>query len=159
MEADNIGPGQLISIHALLAESDGANFQTSPISSAISIHALLAESDHMPSSRLWLRIYFYPRSPCGERPRLQAQQLLSFHISIHALLAESDRRAGTALDCYSHFYPRSPCGERPEGRSPQTPIFSFLSPRSLRRATSDAPVVNHADIIFLSTLSLRRATD
>ena len=42
---------------------------------SISIHALLAESD-------WLQLFlyyqdnnFYPRSPCGERPRTQSQSL------------------------------------------------------------------------------------
>ena len=35
----------------------------------ISIHALLAESDVIFSSPFALLWYFYPRSPCGERPR------------------------------------------------------------------------------------------
>ena len=55
---------------------------------------------------------FYPRSPCGERRVHYDNYNLHCVISIHALLAESD--------CYSlrhsaqswHFYPRSPCGER-----------------------------------------------
>ena len=56
----------------------------------ISIHALLAESDP-----IWQRLrrprgYFYPRSPCGERPVLLPAGRLSWRISIHALLAESD---------------------------------------------------------------------
>ena len=56
---------------------------------------------------------FYPRSPCGERPRAfpNSQAKLQF------LSTLSLRRA----TCYSlrhstscrHFYPRSPCGERP----------------------------------------------
>ena len=80
----------------------------------ISIHALLAESDLSPRwgyfffaeflSTLSLRratysgcsarnslLYFYPRSPCGERR--PASHLSKFNTS--------------------HFYPRSPCGERP----------------------------------------------
>ena len=79
-------------------------------------------------------------------------------ISIHALLAESDldfvraqfgvegflstlslRRATGAFNqryrIYTHFYPRSPCGER-----------------------RDVPLSYSVKIIFLSTLSLRRAT-
>ena len=57
----------------------------------ISIHALLAESDHAPNHSLYLQNNFYPRSPCGERlwPGLLARPF--FIISIHALLAESDR--------------------------------------------------------------------
>ena len=57
----------LISIHALLAESDDT--LTDDVSTGgISIHALLAESD---ASQLKPPIKshdFYPRSPCGERP-------------------------------------------------------------------------------------------
>ena len=34
----------------------------------ISIHALLAESDAMPPATAPTAVYFYPRSPCGERP-------------------------------------------------------------------------------------------
>ena len=34
----------------------------------ISIHALLAESDIAQFASLKLFVYFYPRSPCGERP-------------------------------------------------------------------------------------------
>ena len=101
----------LISIHALLAESDvtvlGIQHRC-----GISIHALLAESD----------------SGYG-------QYCIRARISIHALLAESDqqtayfflagetflstlslRRATSTSDKLfmpSHyFYPRSPCGER-----------------------------------------------
>ena len=33
----------------------------------ISIHALLAESDNIPPQIVNIIIYFYPRSPCGER--------------------------------------------------------------------------------------------
>ncbi len=81
-----------ISIHALLAESDLYRLPRSR-REAISIHALLAESDATQHddavvaviflSTLSLRratssggrrrlssCYFYPRSPCGERPRL-----------------------------------------------------------------------------------------
>ena len=61
-----------------------------PLLFQISIHALLAESDP-----IWQRLrrprgYFYPRSPCGERPVLLPAGRLSWRISIHALLAESD---------------------------------------------------------------------
>ena len=56
-------------------------------------------------------------------------------ISIHALLAESDHHRGVNLLGFKDFYPRSPCGER---------LFStYLQIR---------------EVLFLSTLSLRRAT-
>ena len=101
----------------------------------ISIHALLAESDHPYTKRtcLWL-------------------------ISIHALLAESDRHSlGNSLKCFN-FYPRSPCGERlPRYRK-----------RALAQSISIHALLAESDGIygrricsgklFLSTLSLRRAT-
>ena len=124
---------------------------------AISIHALLAESDIISTilclpptkflSTLSLRratftisrclfraAYFYPRSPCGERPpimtrepaisrflsTLSLRRATRFHaadisvrrISIHALLAESDIFLFLVYLILVYFYPRSPCGER-----------------------------------------------
>ena len=79
----------------------------------ISIHALLAESDernHLFSR--WIR-YFYPRSPCGERPtKAQDRYKDTVTISIHALLAESDSLRQLQSALRRNFYPRSPCGER-----------------------------------------------
>ena len=78
-----------ISIHALLAESDLA-MAIVYSGVVISIHALLAESDRGPRRSVHGPVYFYPRSPCGERR------------------IASTPRAKSAR----HFYPRSPCGER-----------------------------------------------
>ena len=58
----------------------------------ISIHALLAESDPTrwaPTCRI---SNFYPRSPCGERHTHPITILVRVVISIHALLAESDSK-------------------------------------------------------------------
>ena len=41
--------------------------------------------------KLKLFVYFYPRSPCGERRLYKQTNGGTYHISIHALLAESDR--------------------------------------------------------------------
>ena len=123
----------------------------------ISIHALLAESDREESGQQRSRHNFYPRSPCGERPwsvnnppssyTISIHALLAesdhygwswyddFTISIHALLAESDVPVDGTLFHQTDFYPRSPCGER-------------------RRFPPDTG----AQEVFLSTLSLRRAT-
>ena len=57
----------LISIHALLAESDVGDVWACRWPD-ISIHALLAESDPRKLVRLMGMGDFYPRSPCGERP-------------------------------------------------------------------------------------------
>ena len=59
----------------------------------ISIHALLAESD-LTTVLHWYHINnFYPRSPCGERLLTEINKLATGQISIHALLAESDPTA------------------------------------------------------------------
>ena len=130
-----------ISIHALLAESDTKS-DTTKRSQDISIHALLAESDIRKCQITPIIQYFYPRSPCGERPWQRGSRVTYVEISIHALLAESDARntsiAGritsflstlslrratlpTALRTPHHknFYPRSPCGERPRAANCQ----------------------------------------
>ena len=106
-------PSDNISIHALLAESDGTGFFVLDERHDISIHALLAESDQSgQEQQLWQNIflstlslrratyidseartlvsYFYPRSPCGERHLGAGKSCDVCGISIHALLAESD---------------------------------------------------------------------
>ena len=86
------GTGIFISIHALLAESDRALYALG-VCPFISIHALLAESDASRADITSAAKYFYPRSPCGERPDAQHGNFGPRPISIHALLAESDLRA------------------------------------------------------------------
>ena len=97
-------------------------------------------------------MYFYPRSPCGERqPPIQAHgeetvflSTLSLRratshydnynlhctISIHALLAESDVWMGGLSFNDGNFYPRSPCGERRKVRNPSRPGKINFYPRS-----------------------------
>ena len=170
-----------ISIHALLAESDHRyyydelNFNLFLSTLSLRRATLL---DNLAKTSYY---YFYPRSPCGERQQEAIETFKRGWISIHALLAESDNppiRSCTAFaaisihallaesDYYNcfvesiadiisihallaesdpapsrrkttdmNFYPRSPCGER---------LFSIF----------DVSLV----CIFLSTLSLRRAT-
>ena len=81
----------IISIHALLAESDQVK-QTCRAKTSISIHALLAESDRRKQPGSGLDVHFYPRSPCGERQPAPGRNNKDNMISIHALLAESDYR-------------------------------------------------------------------
>ena len=59
-----------------------------------------------------------------------------YGISIHALLAESDNSKCPCLPGYIHFYPRSPCGERHTHPIGILITVIFLSTLSLRRATS-----------------------
>ena len=56
------------------------------------------------------------------------------------------------------FYPHSPCGERPGGKIHNPGKILFLSTLSLRRATRHGPHLARRHNRFLSTLSLRRAT-
>ena len=127
--------GDPISIHALLAESD-LSILTLPPFVRISIHALLAESDRLPRSATVKGTYFYPRSPCGERRIRSYQRYFAPDISIHALLAESDGSIGWVA-----MVP------------PTISIHALLAESDTIFAVRpyDAP-------IFLSTLSLRRAT-
>ena len=80
----------IISIHALVAESDLFVEADPDELWSISIHALLAESDWEGGKIICRLVYFYPRSPCGERLWPAYLQRQIEFISIHALLAESD---------------------------------------------------------------------
>ena len=82
----------------------------------------------------------------------------SCNISIHALLAESDTGGQSCNSTLVHFYPRSPCGERRKIR-PVAPDISSISIHALL-AESDSlcMLYDTTSLIFLSTLSLRRAT-
>ena len=180
-DADERAHHQLapISIHALLAESDvlnpfktfiiliflstlslrraTSNFTQKRHPLTISIHALLAESDTDGLFFFDRRNNFYPRSPCGER-----------HISPPNLSSISDFYPRSPcgerhVACgywhkLHHFYPRSPCGERrqpPHRHDCHQPIsIHALLAESDVLASICAPPIN----IFLSTLSLRRAT-
>ena len=131
-----VSPLHDISIHALLAESDEpvSNFRLKIL---ISIHALLAESDAI---RLAVLSYYQD-------------------ISIHALLAESDTcQWRRSVKLFRHFYPRSPCGERPE-RPVESRSNILISIHALL-AESDCHLLKRFlnMSLFLSTLSLRRAT-
>ena len=103
---------KVISIHALLAESDDKNECTNlapnPFLSTLSLRR--ATSSKIRSSSI--TIYFYPRSPCGER---------LYHLQPTSRI--------------HHFYPRSPCGERLKTPCVKLSIEVFLSTLSLRRAT------------------------
>ena len=125
----------VISIHALLAESDELpdphNAQRNKFLSTLS----LRRATYVPGSAGAPLGYFYPRSPCGERPNASENERYKMIISIHALLAESDPFFHDALGVHrlflstlslrratayrrgcrkvtKNFYPRSPCGER-----------------------------------------------
>ena len=101
--------------------------------------------------------YFYPRSPCGERPAAAVNNLSVCVISIHALLAESD---GDENDKFSRAYisihallAESDTGNASGIHTHWISIHALL-------AESDKAQDEYKDTVteFLSTLSLRRAT-
>ena len=102
----------------------------------ISIHALLAESDlRVGGTTTWQYIFlstlslrratslgavtspevinFYPRSPCGERPALKTIKALFDTFLSTLSLRRATRRSSETARRSLYFYPRSPCGERP----------------------------------------------
>ena len=108
----------------------------------ISIHALLAESDCYSFRHSAQGRHFYPRSPCGERRVHFDNFNLHCVISIHALLAESDPPSATLSNGKVYFYPRSPCGERLIQAMAHLTALLFLSTLSLRRATMTSLLVS-----------------
>ena len=146
----------------------------------ISIHALLAESDRYSLRHSAQSGYFYPRSPCGERPRIFLD--LTFHKNFYPRSPCGERpRVVTAFwGSVDNFYPRSPCGERLSGlckganmahfypRSPcgerLTLIWDVIAVMtiSIHALLAESDLICQAPILpcnaFLSTLSLRRAT-
>ena len=111
------------------------NLPSRPIDKNISIHALLAESDAVfaversPASR-FLSTLSLRRATINSRA-----DNVKRDISIHALLAESDQTKQTPKTDQGDFYPRSPCGERLMCTVKLAAPVLFLSTLSLRRAT------------------------
>ena len=104
--------GREISIHALLAESDTDPINLSDIPAKFLSTLSLRRATGKAMPGIGHIIYFYPRSPCGER-----RSLPSVARNSKAFLSTlSLRRATMALAlCFYfcwYFYPRSPCGER-----------------------------------------------
>ena len=105
-----------------------------------------------------LVVYFYPRSPCGERPVTRVARTPTTVISIHALLAESDYLGAWKSCNVCHFYPRSPCGERQSPRCGWLEVIYHFYPRSPCGERPPRVIREPTAERFLSTLSLRRAT-
>ena len=124
-----------ISIHALLAESDNpAVFVDSSL--LISIHALLAESD-------------------GTLSILITE--FSGFLSTLSLRRATGRHRGNDGSPI-HFYPRSPCGERLGVSLKIRPELLISIHALLAESDLDALAQSVVTFLFLSTLSLRRAT-
>ena len=100
-----------ISIHALLAESDIISIVLLlPQTRFLSTLSLRRATFASPFSIFWI-CHFYPRSPCGERPKSH-EYAMKYRPFLSTL---SLRRATMFMEVsimYRIFYPRSPCGER-----------------------------------------------
>ena len=127
-----------------------------------------------------LRSYFYPRSPCGERRHAAGGGKDDGTISIHALLAESDTIDTASKNRYLRFLStlslrRATCTPRSAAPLPVISIHALLAESdgghqkqdgifgiSIHALLAESDVYSIADKcelnIFLSTLSLRRAT-
>ena len=139
-----------ISIHALLAESDYIIRHAVNLHS-ISIHALLAESDTL----IWdvialitISIHALLAESDSVRPHTRQRDA----ISIHALLAESDGISSIINNVINNFYPRSPCGERQTKAKTNEDGYKFLSTLSLRRATDVIALITVAQSISIHAL-------
>ena len=101
---------------------------------------------------------FYPRSPCGERRKVQKNNKTAKEF----LSTLSLRRATIKLQILSYtrfnFYPRSPCGERLIDQCVMHGILSISIHALLAESDGCTRPNMWGDTVFLSTLSLRRAT-
>ena len=101
---------------------------------------------------------FYPRSPCGER-----QRETQTNEDRYKFLSTLSLRRATGFSYFyiikiTDFYPRSPCGERPVYGV--LPVSTALISIHALLAESDLICLSFfiKNVLFLSTLSLRRAT-
>ena len=125
--------------------------------------------------------HFYPRSPCGERPArcrrpTRCRRGFLSTLSLRRATAEQNQTTGSplflstlslrratqaakhAVAAVINFYPRSPCGERLQQRGCFTSQL-IISIHALLAESDDVPFrVSAGRFLFLSTLSLRRAT-
>ena len=105
-----------------------------------------------------LFLYFYPRSPCGERRQSSAKSTPAKEYFYPRSPCGERRGISSKTAEIANFYPRSPCGERLLAAHWVLSTQIFLSTLSLRRATISINKIPYQRQIFLSTLSLRRAT-
>ena len=170
----------VISIHALLTESD-VSFMLYDTTALIFLSTLSlrrATSSNINSSSIIA--YFYPRSPYGER---HAQDILTALNNIflstlslrratplpvilsptHQFLSTLSLRRATlfliiSLPSCDNFYPRSPYGERHISSEEISSNLTISIHALLTESDGLFMLYDTTALIFLSTLSLRRAT-
>ena len=147
-----------ISIHALLAESDHNAARGVPVNT-ISIHALLAESDQAAGAvQFQIDIFLSTLSLRRATVSRRAEFRLLSPISIHALLAESDLiRPAPALPPQRisiHALLAESDGQHAANRHRLKISIHAL----LAESDPSYSYTYYRGYLFLSTLSLRRAT-
>ena len=161
---DDVSTGdKIISIHALLAESDRVQETLAPNLNQYFYPRSPCGERRLNISKLAPAFYFYPRSPCGERRSTSYSKKNPLRISIHALLAESDQcRCKLGLFQY-HFYPRSPCGERHETVNRNRELQGHFYPRSPcgerpddQTTTNDGTTISIHALLAESDISFHR---
>ena len=101
----------------------------------VSIHALLAECDGAVTAGISVFNCFNPRTPCGVRQLIIVCQPAVNVVSIHALLAECDFGRYSSPSFTLSFNPRTPCGVRLIDKGGFKDTERFQSTHSLRSAT------------------------
>ena len=147
-----------ISIRALLAESDAQKRYHGSPPTGISIHALLAESDQprkteVPGARISIHALLAESDPKHFLTRFSTFQFLST-----LSLRRATGRAGRPPARLPDFYPRSPCGERLGGRCCCKTKRGISIHALLAESDWAVGAAARPREVFLSTLSLRRAT-
>ena len=158
MHYDNYNLHCVISIHALLAESDTPRLSrvvpTPIFLSTLSLRRATRSSRFLRA----LAMDFYPRSPCGERPCMSyiidhQEEFLST-LSLRRATAQR----GYILLQFRYFYPRSPCGERRCIFLMSVEVNNISIHALLAESDPAGDFCFICTSQFLSTLSLRRAT-
>ena len=102
--------------------------------------------------------YFYPRSPCGERQEKVYRRTVSLTFLSTLSLRRATLSQTIPASSIINFYPRSPCGERQEAARDKGKVEKNFYPRSPCGERLLPGYKSFRNCIFLSTLSLRRAT-
>ena len=124
----------------------------------ISIHALLAESDSKRFPPMCIISHFYPRSPCGERLSYPSRDFLpTFHFYPRSPCGER-HSSSSGMSSNQSFLStlslrRATFGVESTHYSSRISIHALLAESDVTRGQNTAPWLT-----FLSTLSLRRAT-
>ena len=147
----------LISIHALLAESDFSYRKTmtwlAEFLSTLSLRRATVHIWRMVNPNPFLSTLSLRRATLGQ---FRWVLLVGYFYPRSPCGERQCTPSYSPTRCY--FYPRSPCGERRHLSMYNTSQRVFLSTLSLRRATINEITYQRQIDQFLSTLSLRRAT-